>query len=957
MERWRPHSIRYLLGLLFPAVGLVLALLPTHSAEPPVSPEPFFAIEAGMHTAQITSIAVDAAGRHAVTASVDKTARVWDVASSKQLSVMRVPVGQGNEGKLYAAAMSSDARVVALGGWTGPQGGTNSIYLFDRASGRMTRRINGPPNITYYLAFSFDGRLLAASLEKGICIFRVSDGTEVWRDINYKDRSYSVEFDRKGRLLATSYDGELRLYGPAPEFKLLAKRPAPGGSQPFFARFSPDASLIAVGFADSTKVNILSGNDLRFLYEPDTSQVNNGNLFSVAWSTDGSRLYAAGRFEQYGLSPIVVWPKAGRGTPQFRPASTDTIVDLRPLANGGLVFGSTHPAWGVLSAEGQILSLQDSPIADFRASLDSLRLSANGQQVRFSYEQGGKSPAVFDWPSRNLGGDRTGLASPRTAAPGLNIANWKDSLNPTLNGQRLVLNYYELSRSLAVSRDGTRFALGTDWSLRLYDRSGRLLWQVPSPGVVWSVNVSDDGRWVVATYGDGTIRWHRLSDGREVLALFPHRDRKRWIAWTPEGYFDSSPGAEGLIGYRLNRGTDRAGEFIAATRLLERFYRPSVIARRLEAEGDALVDQVVRDGGDVRKFLARSAPVPSVQVLSAAETHSEGEYDLKIAIKDQGGGVGRLIIQINGQEVEDRTEVPTVATDMTVSRKFVLTPGRHVITVAATNGEGVASKPQVITVNVRRPTERPALHMLAVGVSRYQDQALNLRFAAKDAATIQAHFERQGTSFYRTVYVRGLQDEQATRANIESAMHEIAVRAQPSDVFVLYLAGYGVSIEGNYHFLTYETQYKSPESLRTHSLDQNTLVALLNRIPAAKILLLLDTSHSFASVESRGGRLSQQQAIDRFSQLIGRVIIAASADNQMSLEGADGQHGVFTYTVLEALRGAADFNRNGMVEVDELAAYVVKKMPLITRQKWGYEQFPMYTIQGASFPILPTPKQ
>ena len=91
-------------------------------------------------------------------------------------------------------------------------------------------------------------------------------------------------------------DGELRLYGPAPEFKLLAKRSAPGGNNPFSARFSPDASLIAVGFDDSTKVNILSGDDLRFIYAPDTSQVDNGSLISVAWSTDGSRLYAAGRF-------------------------------------------------------------------------------------------------------------------------------------------------------------------------------------------------------------------------------------------------------------------------------------------------------------------------------------------------------------------------------------------------------------------------------------------------------------------------------------------------------------------------------------------------------------------------------------------------------------------------------------------------------------------------------------
>ena len=54
-----------------------------------------------------------------------------------------------------------------------------------------------------------------------------------------KITAYSVEFDRKGRLLATSYDGELRLYGPAPEFKLLAKRSAPGGRQTLFRALFP----------------------------------------------------------------------------------------------------------------------------------------------------------------------------------------------------------------------------------------------------------------------------------------------------------------------------------------------------------------------------------------------------------------------------------------------------------------------------------------------------------------------------------------------------------------------------------------------------------------------------------------------------------------------------------------------------------------------------------------------
>ena len=41
--------------------------------------------------------------------------------------------------------------------------------------------------------------------------------------------------------------------------------------------------------------------------------------------------------------------------------------------------------------------------------------------------------------------------------------------------------------------------------------------------------------------------------------------------------------------------------------------------------------------------------------------------------------------------------------------------------------------------------------------------------------------------------------------NIEREMREIAARAKPADVFVLYLAGHGVSIEGNYYFIPSQT--------------------------------------------------------------------------------------------------------------------------------------------------------
>jgi hypothetical protein len=480
---------------------------------------------------------------------------------------------------------------------------------------------------------------------------------------------------------------------------------------------------------------------------------------------------------------------------------------------------------------------------------------------------------------------------------------------------------------------------------------------VPAPGVAWSVNISGDGRWVVAAYGDGTIRWHRASDGREVLALFPHADRRRWIAWTPEGFFDASPGAEELMGYHLNRGKDQAGEFIAAKQLLERYYQPGLIARRLTPEGDDLIARALKDLGDVRELLGGSGgATPLVELLSPADAKTDGEYVLRVRVKDQGGGVGRLITRIDGVEVEGRQA--GIPSGDTVSRSFPLAAGRRVITVAALNARGVESKPVQAVVEVTPPTERPILHVLAVGVTNYRDHSLaeGVRFAAGDAATVKAHFQEHGGKLYRAVNVRGLADEQATRDNIQKEMRELAAQVGPNDVFVLYLAGHGAAFERNYHFIPWNARYTSQQALREQSLDQDTLRTLLAGIAARKTLVLLDTCSSGTFGAERGRALGDKDAIDRFSRLTGRALIAAAADDKMALEG-EGGHGVFTSALLEGLRGAADRNHNDTIEVGELADYLEEAIPQITQRKWKYEQFPYRELQGASFSILETPKR
>ena len=102
---------------------------------------PFLRIETGMHTASIKAIGVDAACRLLATASYDKTVRLWSLPDGKLKRVVRLPIGEGNLGKVYATALSPDGRWLAAGGWDAAQDktGKRSLTDLDLSNGAIRR--------------------------------------------------------------------------------------------------------------------------------------------------------------------------------------------------------------------------------------------------------------------------------------------------------------------------------------------------------------------------------------------------------------------------------------------------------------------------------------------------------------------------------------------------------------------------------------------------------------------------------------------------------------------------------------------------------------------------------------------------------------------------------------------------------------------------------------------------
>ncbi|MGA3193279.1 MAG: caspase family protein [Candidatus Bathyarchaeia archaeon] len=913
-----------------------------------VPEEPMLRMEMGMHSAWITSIGIDPQNQFIVTGSQDKTVRLWELSTGRLVKIFRPPIGEGSVGMILEVAFSPDGKTIVCGGLTKSQKEESySVYFFDRESGKLAHRIAGLRAYINHFSYSKDHKLLVVGTGKGggIRIYRTSDYFIAGEDSDYGESILGVDFDPKGRLVTVSYDGFIRLYGN--DFKLINKKKAPEGFRPSSVRFSPDGSNIAVSFLDSAhfsgKLAVLSGNDLSHQYSPDLSGIKEGTFGPVSWSLDGKFLYAG----KGSWAPHVIrkWSDGGKGVYKDLLAAEAFLTRVLPLGDGGIVFASSAPSFGVFDSKDKMIVNKTPPIADFRFGQKRFLVSHDGATIQFCYERFGKSPSQFSVIGRSLETDPLtdrGLSPPVTQASGLDITDWKDTPSPKLNGNPLKLWRDDFSRSLAISSEKDSFLIGSKWYLYLFDRQGNQKWVVRVVGEAFAVDISPDGRFALAALGDGTVRWYRMKDGKELLAFFPHSDKKRWVLWTPSGYYDASPGAEEFIGWHVNNGSEEAADFFPVSRFRRDYYRPDVVAKALETldEAEAIKLANKESGKKAQEVpLAKILP-PVVSILFPKDGSgvSNKEIEVRFAIRSPPGEpVTRVKVLVDGRPIEKDLGTKSAQIEQDIRTVKVTIPEKDTeVSIIAENKYAV-SEPVTVAlkwsgkVKEDEFTIKPKLYILAIGVSEYEDKNLTLGFAAKDARDFAECFLKQKGGLYRDVVVKVLADEKATKDEIIDGFDWISKETTSKDVALVFLAGHGVNDSGGvYYYLPVNANLDRLRRTAVPFTEMKNTVASL----AGKTILFIDTCHAGNVMGARAVATDITGVVNELASAEnGAVVYASSTGKQYSFEDPNWGNGAFTKAVVEGINGKADYTGKGRITINMLDLYVSERVKELTKGK------------------------
>jgi uncharacterized caspase-like protein len=429
------------------------------------------------------------------------------------------------------------------------------------------------------------------------------------------------------------------------------------------------------------------------------------------------------------------------------------------------------------------------------------------------------------------------------------------------------------------------------------------------------------------------------------------------LVWmTPNGYFKASKSdirnfhfvREGkalpLVDYEmvLNRPDFIMQKLGFASPKLYNIYKDAYL-KRLARNGYDENTDIFNLDRPILKLVNRS----KIPILSK-------EKDLYLNIENTSNAE-ELIIYING--------VPVSREDIRGQSKFNTTidlnSGINRVSILSKNDSNVESEPISFEITSTAERTKAKLYYLGIGVSKYQDSIMNLKYADKDVERIS---EVLASKYENRSYIKMLLNENVNKTSVNE-LKSILQNTDIDDTVIVSFSGHGlIGKDKDFYFAAHDIDFNNPEE---NGISYTEIQNLLTDIPARRKLLLIDACHSGeldttnsdqgfeAKVVSRipegakgskaKSKISKNEDTFKLMQTLffdinrgnGAYVISAAGGSEFAYENDEWENGVFTYSFINALYDLSSDTWRGEqgIPISKMKSYIYKKVIELTNNK------------------------
>lgn len=958
--------------------------------------EPLLQLSAGGLSATNRAIVFTADESQFVTAGDDKVIRIWDRASHTLLREIRGEASDHVNGGITAMAISPNDRWLAVSIFYPHQHqGTERrgfIRIYDYASGSLVRLLEGNRQTLRSLSFSGDASLLlgseASNREPKLLLWRTVDWTLQQTFSGHTNQIFGAAFtsDQK-RIVSTGWDKSLKFWDIATGESQKTIRSAHSGR--IYNLLIPEKSKKPIMITGATDKSVKIWN-----YE-------SGKLIKTVKLKRKIRQVAVDRNGQYALAATVGFHKTSWidviDLDKAKVISTFRGHDRSTMAMTVLSDNDTVYSTGGYRNELFEWSIRDNRIIREIQSqgqpVEAVAISADSTTIYW-----GNQELVWDGKKSNTGrlADVTmkidlttihgqlGVPQPfrtksarllraKHKANSISLQRVKDktnNFNSILKVKKGRSNlgtikrdsrsgYIHLAYTLTPNGDAV-ITGGESGYLSLFDLKGNKLGDFQGHhDNITDLAVSADGKLLVSGSRDQTVKLWNISDQKLLLSFFVAKNGE-WIAWAPTGHYTSSPDGDQYIGWVINKGFGRNAEYVSASQMKKKLYRPDVIERVLKNQSLELAIQQSSEAFFSVSDVQDEKVIPlNFKVVSPENRTVTGEeaINLQLRVTSNSGTDIDWSITVNGRHILNKNATRGLARTRPKGNEFTFpvllefgenrihivgdnsdTEKESILLITRTQNE-ISTLQNVTTAARDIPAAEPSpkkLLVLSVGVNKYINiPNRNLQFASADADSIAKLFVAQQGKNYDVVESIVLSDtaeNKPTKDNIVDALDALNSLG-PKDTIVLFLAGHGIMEESNYYFLPRNAALDDSGRWKKSSVIGWNEIQRAMRSSLGRRILLVDTCYAESAFNSRLIKDAEDSNI---------IVMSSTDSTTLAQEISSLGHGVFTHALLEGMNGKADSYKDGDVTMSELNAFVSNTVPAITKNA----QIPTLSIPG-----------